>query len=252
MELRDRNALITGGSSGIGLAIAQRFLTEGARVAILSRHPEKASEHLAPEAMDKKRVFFCPCDVSKADEVDRAVSQALNSLNGLDLVVNCAGATLRKNIVDTTPEEWDHIIGINLRGVYLVCRAVIPHLPRGGCIINIGSVIGQKGLPLRPAYGAAKAGVIYLTKQLAIEYAASGLRVNCICPGGTETPLLIEAAKAKGLEPEKALAAAGKAHPLGRLGRPEEIAHAAVYLASSLSGFVTGTILNVDGGVTAG
>jgi NAD(P)-dependent dehydrogenase (short-subunit alcohol dehydrogenase family) len=106
-------------------------------------------------------------------------------------------------------------------------------------------------MPLRPAYGASKAGVIALTKQLAVEYASAGIRVNCICPGGTETSMLIEAAKAQGRDPKKALSAAAKAHPLGRLGRPEEMAHAAVYLASELSGFVTGTILNVDGGISA-
>ncbi len=252
MELKNKRALITGGASGMGLAIGGRYLQEGARVVLVDVDAKRGVEAVRALDATGTRAFFCQCDVSRVQDVENTIAEALRSLGGLDIVVNCAGIPLRKKIVDTTPEEWDRVMGVNLRGVYLVCRAAIPHLAPGSCIINIGSVAGLRGLPLRFAYGVSKAGVILMSKQLAIDYAAAGIRVNCICPGGTATPLLVNAALAQGRDPDVALAEGGKAHPLGRLGKPEEIAHAATYLASDLAGFVTGAVLNVDGGVTAG
>jgi NAD(P)-dependent dehydrogenase (short-subunit alcohol dehydrogenase family) len=251
MELKDRRALIVGGTSGIGRSIAQRFVAEGAMVAIVGRNQNRGEQSATEIDPTGNRVRYIAADVTRADDVEAAVDTTLRFFGGLDIVVNSAGTALRKNIVDTTPAEWDSVIASNLRSVYLVCRATLPHLVAGSCIINISSVAGQKALPLRPAYGAAKAGVIQLTRQLALEYAEHGIRVNCISPGGVATEMLRRAAIAQGRDPDRALEEGGKVHPLGRLGTPEEIAHAAVYLASPLAGFTTGIILNVDGGVGA-
>jgi NAD(P)-dependent dehydrogenase (short-subunit alcohol dehydrogenase family) len=196
--------------------------------------------------------IFVPTDVSKEEEVRSLVAQAMVKYKRIDILFNNAGIELQKTVVETTGEELSKVLDTNLKGVFYGCKYAIPYMIKqgGGSIINTSSAAAIVGNPFLAAYSASKGGIISLTKQTAIDYARKGIRVNCICPGAIMTPML-QRFMNKSPEPEETKRAMTEAHPLGRLGKPEEVANAVLFLASDESSFVTGHALMVDGGVTA-
>ena len=249
-RLQDRVALITGGASGIGAACARLFAEEGARIAGLDiAKPEEGAwepvQEAAPDAT------FHVADVSREDDVARAVAEIATHFGRVDVLVNAAGVAGGGPVHTVASEEWDRVLDINLKGTFLACKhALGPMLERrSGSIVNIASIEGLEGFEGGSAYNASKGGVVLLTRNLAIDYGRRGIRANCICPGFIRTPML-ESVFAEGME--DFLERVTQAHQLGRLGRPEEIASAALFLASDEASFVTGHALVVDGGFTAG
>lgn len=250
MRLADRRVLVTGAASGIGREVAARCVEEGARVALIDLDTG-ALETLRDELGDPV-VGVHAADVTDGAAVGRAVSAAAEALGGLDGVVNNAGIPMVGAVHELAEEDWDRALAVDLKSVYLVSRAAWPHLKEGGgAIANTASVAGQAGTPGQAAYAAAKAGVIILTKCLALDGAADGIRANAVSPGFVATPML-ERYLAEQDDPAAARAGVEAAHPLGRLGAPRDIAGAFVYLLSDDAAWVTGTILAVDGGFTAG
>jgi NAD(P)-dependent dehydrogenase (short-subunit alcohol dehydrogenase family) len=237
-----RRALVTGAGSGIGLAIVTDLLARGAEVIAFD---------LATERVPGAATCF-EGDVSNAEQVAAVVAEA-SAAGPIDTLFNNAGIGSTKNLVDCEPEEWDRVFDVNVRGTYLMCRAILPSmLEQGfGVIVNTASAAGLIGLPNRAAYCASKGAVVALTKQIAVQWAAQGIRCNSVCPGTVDSPwvgrLLAEAE-----DPVAHRAQLVGRQPMGRLALPEEIASAAIYLASDRAAFVTGTDLIIDGGITAG
>jgi len=252
MMLKDKVALVTGGSSGIGLAIAERFLQEGAKVMIVSRSKQKCESTV--ENLKKKgqvHVAFVQGDVSKADDAQRMVDTTVKRFGQIDILVNNAGIYMEKRVENTTEEEWDQIIDINLKGVFLCSKAAYPYFKKqgGGAIINISSDAGIFGNPDCAAYCAAKGGVTNLTRAMALDYARENIRVNAVCPAVIDTPML-EMELRLHENREEYLKETAEEHPVGRIGRSEEVAFAVLMLASDEASFITGTNLPVDGGLT--
>lgn len=249
-NLEGRVALVTGAASGIGAACALRYAREGARVVGVDlAKPEAGAWDPVVEACREAR-FEC-ADVRDVAQVDAAVEAARAAFGRLDIVLNAAGVAGGGPVHALDPAEWDRVVDINLKGTFLVCRAALrPMLEqRSGCLINIASIEGIEGIDGGSAYNASKGGVVLLTKNLAIDYGAQGIRANCICPGFIRTPMA-EALHREGMERYRDVI--GDLHMLRRWGRPEEIAGAAFFLASDDASFVTGHALVVDGGFTAG
>ena len=249
MRLESNVALITGGTSGIGEAAAMLFAREGAKVTITGRHQERGRGIANKIERDGGKAIFICSDVRKAEECDRAVSETLQAFGRLDILFNNAGVFFPHTILDCTEEEWDLQMDINLKGTFLMSKAALPHMikQRHGVIINNSSGWGIAGGDAAVAYCASKGGVVLLTKAMAIDHGRQGIRVNCICPGDVDTPMLPEDARMRGLKWEDYLAGCAN-RPLGRIGTPDEIAKAALFLASSDSSFMTGAALVVDGG----
>lgn len=235
-RMRGRAALVTGAGSGIGKACVERFRAEGADVVTLDIAGEV--DHT--------------CDVRDEDAVAAAVADTIERYGKIDSVVNAAGVVGGGPVHMVDQAEWDRVLGINLTGTFLVCKhATLAMLKQGsGAIVNIASIEGIEGTEGGSAYNASKAGVILLTKTIAIDYGAYGIRANAICPGGIETPLLMDVIGAPGLEDYKD--AMLGAHKLNRFGQPSEMAAVAAFLASDDASFVTGHALVADGGMTAG
>ncbi len=253
MKLRDKTALITGGASGIGRAIARLFAREGAAVLIVDRN-EAAGSAVAREISDDGgRALFEAADVTCADDCARSVRRAVSDLGGLHILINNAGIIRRATVVDLPVEDWDLVMNVNLKAIFLMCREAIPVMAGGGggAIVNTASGWGLVGGPRAVAYCASKGGVVQMTRAMAIDHGPQRIRVNCICPGDTDTPLLAEEGRQLGAPADRFLQEAAD-RPLGRVGRPEEIARAALFLASDDSSFMTGSALVVDGGGTAG
>lgn len=251
-RLANKIALITGGGSGIGRAIALLFAAEGARIAVAGRRADPLSEVAAEIYNTGGECLAVSCDVTDSHSVARALENTLARYGRLDVVVNSAGAVIAANAEGTSDAEWQRLIGVNLTGTFFVCRAAIPHLRRtgGGSIINIGSVYGLVGNEQRAAYAAAKGGVTTLTRALAVDHGRDKIRVNCICPALVETELariIMDAAP----DPAAARASRLTKIPLGRFGTAEDVAHLALYLASDESSWMTGAALPLDGGYTA-
>ncbi len=253
MMLKNKIALITGGSSGIGMAIADRFLKEGARVVITGRSKERCDavqrqlETIVPDAVDS-----APGDVSKWDDVQKMVEKTVSRFGGIDILVNNAGVYLEKRLEETTEDEWNQVININLKGVFLCTKAVYPHFKKqgSGTIVNMSSDSGVSGNPDEAAYCASKGGVTNLTRAMALDYAKENIRVNAICPAVINTPMLqreIDMQEDK----EAYLKEMDELHPVGRVGRPEEVAFAVLMVASDEASFITGANISVDGGLTA-
>jgi NAD(P)-dependent dehydrogenase (short-subunit alcohol dehydrogenase family) len=249
-RLAGKACLVTGAGSGIGRATAIRFAAEGARVAAGDIRRE-AAEATAQEIGDAAMALAI--DVTSADSAAGAVDSVCAAFGGLDILVNNAGVTIVGAVHDLSEDEWDRELCTNLKSVYLASKAAWPKfLDRGGgAIVNTASIAGLWAIPSDAAYCASKAGVIMLTKCMALDGARSRIRVNCICPGYTQTPM-IEGYFEDQQDPVQARRLAEDLHPLGRLGQPEDIASAMVYLASEEAGWVTGTALVVDGGLTSG
>jgi len=243
-RLEGRTALITGAASGIGAACAARFAAEGARVAGLD-----VQKPLDPAAWGRARPFRDGVDVRDEAGVRGAVADLRAELGPIDVLVNAAGVGGFGPAHELPEEEWDRTLDINLKGTWLVTKAVLPGmLERGaGSIIHLASVEGLEGLSGCVAYNASKGGVVLMTRTMALDYGASGIRVNCLCPGLIETPLTEGVRAVPGVAEQMV-----SWHALGRSGRPEEVAAAALFLASDDASFVTGHALVVDGGWTAG
>jgi len=244
MRLQGKVALITGFGSGLGRAIAVRFAREGAKVAGLSRRQEAGQETLEQILNIGGEAIFIATDIQSDTEVQAAVTETIRSFGRLDIVVNSAGIRLTGTATEISKEMWDAVLDTNLTGTFLISRASIPELRRcgGGCIINLGAISGIHGTLGRVAYSASKGGVVNLTEAMALDHAAEHIRVNCICPGPTETPMTV-------LTSPEQRAMMDQRVPIGHIGQPEDVAEAAVYLASDAARQVTGAILAVDGGM---
>lgn len=251
--LTNKTALITGGASGIGRATALLFAREGAAVAITDVH-ERAGQGVAQEiAQNGGRALFEPADVTRAADCRRVVTRTLREFGAIHILFNNAGIIRRASVVELSEEDWDRVMAVNVKAIFLMSREVIPVMASkgGGSIINTSSGWGLAGGGRAAVYCASKGAVVLLTKAMAIDHGPQNIRVNCICPGDTDTDMLRhEAGQLK--EDEKRFLADSAKRPLGRIGKPEEIAQAALYLASDASSFVTGISLVVDGGGLAG
>lgn len=249
LSLEGKVAMITGAASGIGLATAKLLAKEGARVALLDIDEAKGKE--AEEEIKKlggKAKFF-RCDVASDPDCKKTTEDVYREFGKIDILFNNAGVTRRKDTVELSEEEWDLVLNVNLKSIYLLSNHVIPHMIKdgGGSIINTGSGWGLKGGPKAVAYCAAKGGVVNLTRAMAIDHGRQGIRVNCVCPGDVDTPLFHEEAVQLG-EDEADFMKKAADRPLHRVGQPEDIANAVLYFASDMSSWVTGSILVVDGG----
>ena len=248
MRLKDKVALITGGASGIGRATAELFAQEGARVAVADYSKEGGQDTVKAIQEAGGDAMFTPVDVSDSAQVTHMVDAVLQAYGRIDILFNGAGILYYGTVLDTDEQAWNRVLSINLTGTYLCCRAVLPHMIRqgGGSIINVASTVGAHDACANAvAYVTSKGGVTLFTKAIAIDHAKQGVRVNALVPGATDTPMIRNAIAPEALE---ALAAS---HPIGRLGRPEELAKAVLFLASDDASFVTGTAMYVDGGQTA-
>jgi NAD(P)-dependent dehydrogenase (short-subunit alcohol dehydrogenase family) len=252
MRLQNKVALITGGTSGIGEATVILFAKEGASVAITGRN-EKRGHAVANQILQSGgKAIFIRTDVRKAAECRRAVDETLNSFGKLDILFNNAGVFYPQTLLECSEEEWDLQIDINLKGTFLMSKFALPSMIQqgSGVIVNNSSGWGIVGGDKAVAYCASKGGVVLLTKAMAIDHGRQGIRVNCICPGDVDTPMLPEDARMRGLKWEDYLAGCAN-RPLGRIGTTDEIARAVLFLASDDSSFMTGATLVVDGGGTA-
>jgi NAD(P)-dependent dehydrogenase (short-subunit alcohol dehydrogenase family) len=244
MRLEGKFALVTGAARGIGFAIARALAREGAGVAIADVNAEGAEAAAAALAKDGARAIGIPVDVADPASVAALVAKIVESFGRIDVLVNNAGIGSNTHFLEIGLDEWQRVLGVNLTGAFLVAQAVAREMVKtgGGKIVNIASVSGQRGGSGRAAYGSAKAGLIMLTKVMAVELAPYGINVNAIAPGAVETEM------AKFAHDEATRAAYGYLIPMQRYGTPEEIADAAVFLASDESRYVHGHTLNVDGG----
>ncbi len=250
MKLANKIALITGGNRGIGLATAQLFEQEGARVAIVGRDADAGRAAL----QNLRDALFIQADVARADDCQRAVNETLRAFGQLNILFNNAGIILRnRNLEATTEDEWDATMNINVKSIFLMSRAALPHLRAagGGAIVNTSSYIGLVGFPGLAAYAASKGAVVNLTRAMALDHAQENIRVNCICPGSVKTDMIDAAWRAYGDVARAAQVWADK-HPLKRIAAADEIARVVLFLCSDDSSFITGAAIPVDGGITAG
>lgn len=257
MELSGKNAVITGGTSGIGAAIGRRFAAEGANVALVGRNTARGAELVAEIEGNGGAAQFILADVRDAGSVEQMAAEIGRWNEHVDVLVNNAGIIDFGNVIDMSVEAWDNLMNTNVRGVFLCSKFILPLMldkgdGRGGSVINISSNLGSVGSAGVPAYCASKGAVSQLTRAMAVEHIHQGVRVNALCPGTTDTPLV----RAQGVDrtPEEEAAARERfnlRYPVGRMAEADEIADAAVYLASDRSAFVVGAELMIDGGYTA-
>jgi len=252
MRLLGKVALITGGTSGIGRATALLFAREGAKVAITGRNEERGQAVRAEIEQAGGEGLFLQADVRLAADCQRAVEETVRAYGRLDILFNNAGVYYPRTVVECSEEEWDLTLDINLKGAFLMSKYALPVMiaQGGGVIIHNASGWGLVGGDAAAAYCASKGGLVLLTKAMAIDHGRQGIRVNCVCPGDTDTPMLPLDAQMRGMAWEEYLAG-GANRPLGRIGRPEEIAYAVLFLASDEASYITGAVLAVDGGGTA-
>jgi len=251
--LRGKTALITGAASGIGAATARLFAREGASVTLFDRDEAGGKEVARTIESDGGRALFLRGDVTSDTDARRAVDETAARFGRLDILFNNAGIIRRATLVETSEEDWDRIMTVNVKSIFLMSRQAVPAMARGGggVIINTASNWGLVGGARAAAYCASKGAVVILTKAMALDHGAQKIRVNCICPGDTDTPMLRSEARMLGEPVDRFLSESAQV-PLGRVARPEDIAQAALYLASDASSFVSGAPLIVDGGFVAG
>jgi NAD(P)-dependent dehydrogenase (short-subunit alcohol dehydrogenase family) len=249
MKLQNKVALITGGTSGIGEATAFLFAREGAKVVITGRSMERGNKIVEKIKRDGGAAIFAKIDVSVAQECRNAVDRTIAEFGRLDILFNNAGVFYAHDVVECTEQEWDLQLDVNLKGTFLMSKFALPGMiARGsGVIVNNSSGWGLVGGDKAVAYCASKGGVVLLTKAMAIDHGPQGIRVNCVCPGDVDTPMLPEDAKFRGMKWDEYIAGAAN-RPMRRIGTPEEIARAVLFLASDDSSFMTGAALVVDGG----
>ena len=249
MRISDKVAIITGAASGIGRTTAILFAREGGKVVVADKNEVGGNETVDLIRSDGGQAIFDYVNVTSATDIQGMVKTTINTYGKLNILVNNAGIAIRLPVVDLSEEDWDRNIDVNLKSIYLSSKYAIPRMIEnsGGSIVNIASIYGIVGGRIRAAYAASKGGVVNLTRSMALDYALHKIRVNCVCPGFVNTPLLKNILKDK--EEYQALA---DLHPMGRLGDMLEIALGVLYLASDESSFVTGIALPIDGGYTAG
>jgi NAD(P)-dependent dehydrogenase (short-subunit alcohol dehydrogenase family) len=250
MKLSRRVAIITGAAAGIGEASARLFAKEGAHLVLVDTD-EAGLKKLTEELQDLSTVVLdLRADVSDPTTATTVIARTRDNFGRLDILFNNAGIVLSGSLVECTDEEWQRIMDVNLKSMFLLCRAAVPVMvgQGGGSIVNMSSIAGAAGLPNRGAYSVSKAGVIGLTKSLAADFVQEGIRVNCICPATVETPSLRQRI-ATAPNPEAARRAFIARQPMGRMGTPEEIAAMALFLASDDSRYMTGQAIRMDGGM---
>lgn len=253
MRFKDKVALITGGTAGIGSATALKFAKEGAKVAITGRNEERGNQVLDEINKAGGEGLFIRADVRFAEDCRRAVDQTLDRYDRIDVLYNNAGVLHPRTVPECTEEEWDETIDSSLKGAFLMSKYALPSMikQKSGAIIHCSSGWGILGGDKAAAYCAAKGGLIVMAKAMAIDHGPDGIRVNCVCPGDTHTPMLHDEADKRGMSWDE-YAAGAMDRPLGRLGTPDEIAEAVLFLASDHASFITGAALVVDGGGVAG
>jgi NAD(P)-dependent dehydrogenase (short-subunit alcohol dehydrogenase family) len=248
----NKSVLVTGAAKGIGRATAQAFWTAGAKVALLDRDDAALKEAAREFNGDGRQVCTAIAAVAKSAEVNRAVADCVNAFGGLDVLVANAGISFARAIDDYTDEEWHRILGVNLDGAFYSIRAAVPHLRRArGSIVIVSSMTGIVGQPNGAAYDASKGALISMTRSLSLELAPAGVRVNCVCPAGVDTPLM-RAWAATLPDPDAVLTQQAEMHLLKRMATADEIASAILFLASPAASFITGVALPVEGGATLG
>jgi len=247
-----KTAVVTGGASGIGKATAEGFMKEGAKVAIIDISRDSCEAASAEMATKGFHPTFITGDVSRPDDVHRMVNESLKALGRIDVLFNNAGILVEGTIEQVSIEDWDRIMAINVRGVFLMSKEVVPIMLRqgGGAIINNASCSGLVGDRNAIAYNTSKGAVVLMTKCLALDYAQKGIRVNSVCPGEVDTPMFRQEARARNMPVEEYRKELSECHPIGRLGVPSEVANAVLFLASDEASFITGTAFSVDGGYT--
>jgi NAD(P)-dependent dehydrogenase (short-subunit alcohol dehydrogenase family) len=251
MKLKGKVAIVTGAGSGIGKASAVLFAQEGASVVVVDWNRETGARTAESIRGSGGEAVYCYADVSNPHDVEAMVNTAVEKYGKLNALFNNAAIQLISPLVETTEDLWDRVHRVNLKGVFLGCKYAIPAMIRngGGSIINTASVLGFMGDPDLPAYCAAKGGVIALTRAAALGYGPQGVRINCICPGDIETPLLQDYFN-KDPDPARLRQEVSAKYALRRVGKPQEVAQLAVFLASDESSFMTGTTMVIDGGLT--
>ena len=248
MPFKDKRVIVTGASSGIGRATALAFARAGAAVAIADKD-QGAGEQVAAEAtLRGGKAEAVRVDLCREEEVRALIESVLQRWGGLEVLVNNAGIYHQGDAVGTPEPVWSEVLAVNLTGAFLCIKHAVPAMPRGGVIVNVASEAGLVGIRNQVAYNVSKGGLISLTRSCAVDFASRGIRVNCVCPGTTDTPL-VRAAVGRAADPRSARRALEEVRPLDRLGEPEEIAAAILYLAEA--GYATGAVLSVDGGYTA-
>jgi NAD(P)-dependent dehydrogenase (short-subunit alcohol dehydrogenase family) len=249
LSLEGKFAMVTGAASGIGRGISIRLAEVGAFVALLDIDQAKGREAAAEIEANGGIGVFLSCDVRIAAECRRAVETIMQKTRKIDILCNCAGIAIRKDIVELTEDEWDRALDVMLKGIYLLSREVVPHMIRngGGSIVNIGSGWSLKGGPRAASYCAAKGGAVNLTRAMAIDHSKNNIRVNCVCPGDVDTPMLRSESAQLGEDVQAFMREAAN-RPLGRVGTPDDVANAVLFLVSPMASWITGAALVVDGG----
>lgn len=250
MEFHGKVVVITGGGSGIGRAAALEFAARGASVAVIDREARAGRETVAQMHQKGFKGGFFQADVSKGTEVESAIQKIVSEHGGIDVLINNAGIQRYGTVVSLSEKEWDEVLTINLKSIFLVSKYVIPEIIKrgGGAVVNTASVLSLAAQINAAHYIASKHAVLGLTRAMALDYAPSHIRVNCVCPGAIDTPMLRWSASLDE-NPDRVLEACNKMHALGRMGRPEEVGRAIMFLASEMASFITGTALLVDGGM---
>jgi meso-butanediol dehydrogenase / (S,S)-butanediol dehydrogenase / diacetyl reductase len=254
MRFEGRVALVTGGNSGIGEATAERLAAEGASVAVVARDEARGAELVKRIGDAGGKAAFFTADVTQEEAVKRMVEAVMQRFGRIDVLVNNAGIINFGTVITADIDEWDHLMATNVRGVFLTSRYVLPHMiaAGGGSVVNLGSNLGLVGTRGAAAYATSKGAIVQLTKAMALDHVAEGIRVNCVCPGTIDTPLVqrqrIGRTEEQLRQGEERLR---QRHPIGRMGTPEEVAAVIAFLASDEASFVTGSLYSIDGGYIA-
>ncbi len=250
--LSDMVVIVTGGAKGIGLGCAKVMAAKGASVVIADTDRRTGPHAQSDLRRAGHQAIFVATDVTHADQVEKMVQQAVSKFGRIDCLLNNAGIHISETVFEQSEEEWDQLLDINLKGYFLCAKAALPHLvDRRGSIINMSSMVGLVGQSRATAYAASKGGIIAMTKAMALDLAPEGVRVNCVCPGWVQTPL-VEEWFSQQPDPEQAREYIYSIHPMGRIATVEEVGEAVAFLASDAASFITGIALPVDGGVTLG